>query len=438
MVAYLFPPLGGGGVQRTVKFATYLPNHGWLPVVLTARGAGYEIRDPGLLSAVPPRLEVMRATTHEPWWPAYRGLQRLAARLGSRRGAITRPATASTTGDATEQPSGRVRRLAALVLFPDEHVPWVPAAVIAGWRAHRRQAFDAIYSTHGPISNHLVAALLKRRTGLPWIADFRDPWVGNAWATRLPRLHRKIQLRLERWIVKQADGIVTATPGLTEMFRRRYPEHAERITTITNGYDPADLADLHAIERADGRFRIVYTGALYGDSELDDFLRGLALLLDRRPAVASRLRVEFVGYRDAHNQAIAARWSRRLEGCVEYIDYRPRSEALALAASADACLYLVGNDPRKALAIGGKLFEYIALNVPILAVAPPGDARMVLEQLGWGHVCDPRSEAIADALEDVLDAPRPTGIADPDGHYDRRRLTGDLAALLDEIVGRSR
>jgi glycosyltransferase involved in cell wall biosynthesis len=436
MVAYLFPPLGGVGVLRQLKFAAYLPESGWEPTVLTVQGSGYEILDPDLLRLVPSGTRVVRTRTFEPWWPAYRAMQGVHARFASLRSTIARSSTPIPNEVQTDRAgqSGKGRSLAAAIFFPDEQLAWLPMAVRTAVGLDRRRSFDAIYSTSGPITDHLVAGLVKRRTGLPWIADFRDPWIGHATATPLPGPHRVLQRRIERWIVETADRVVSVTPGLTESLQRRYPVQAWKMQTITNGYDRADLKDIPATHVDNGRFRLVSIGSQHGDRELEHFLAGLEGLLERRPDLGEKLEVEFVGWVDRRNQEIAARFAPRLRGIVRFTDFRPRNEALAMTKAADAGLFLVDENPRKSLIMGGKLFEYVGLDVPVLAMVPAGDARNMLVGLGWGILADPDPESVTGALERMLDSPRPTSKADPEGRYDRRNLTRQLAALLDDLV----
>jgi len=321
------------------------------------------------------------------------------------------------------------------VFFPDDHLTWIPFAIRSALAVHRRQPVDAIMSTSPPISGHLVAGIVSRRIRRPWIADFRDPWIGNAFLPPLPASHRRAQAWLERWIVRNAARVVTAMPTLTSLLQQRYPAHAERIVTITNGYDAAELSVVAPSPRDDRRFKIVYSGSVYG-GVLETFLAGLERLLDEDPAARERLRIEFVGWLDSESDATARRHLARagVAGVVTFSGYRPRVEALATAAAADAALYLLAADPGKEMFIGGKLFEYVGLGLPIFAVAPPGDARGVLERLGWGLVAEPTVEGVADGLRRLLDTRPARGIADPAGLYDRRRLAGRLGDLLNEVV----
>ena len=436
MVAYLFPPLGGAGIQRTLKFTRYLPDYGWHPIVITPRNPGYEIRDEGAIAKLPPGIEIERSFIFEPWWPIFRRVQRLS-RVG-------RPATPSATVSGAPMSANAPRpdrslasRFASLVFFPDEHVTWIPFAVRSAMRAHRRRAVDAIYSTSPAITGHIVAGLVARRTGLPWVADFRDPWVGNSLLPPLPAQYRRLQGWLERWIVDNASHVVAVTPSLTDALQSRYPSNAGKITTITNGYDAEEMRTVVPAARDDRFFRLVYTGSLTtGKEGLDTFLAGLALLLDRDPAVIDRLRVEFIGWKDETSSEQARHWltDPRLSAVVTFSGHRPRLEAMEAAAAADAALYLLADDPGSKLFVGGKLFDYIGLGVPVLAIVPEGDAKHLLDSLGWGLVAEPTPEGVAGGLVKLMEARPSHGNADPEGRFDRRNLARKLTEQLDTMV----
>jgi glycosyltransferase involved in cell wall biosynthesis len=467
VVSYNFPPLGGVGIQRTLKYATYLPRWGWEPVVLTARNPGAALRDDDTSRSVPPGLLVERAFCPEPvkLRHALGGVARKLRGHGGRAPAEA-PAAAGTTADgsgaargsgAAGRGSGTVARshprLAArlgpawaaamrLAFFPDEQIGWVPFAARLGCGIHRRSPVDAVYSTFAPVSSHLAAARIAGRTGLPWIADFRDPWIGNAYVPPRRGLYGYLQRRIERRIVERADRLVFATQGFLDGYAERYPWAANKMRVIPNGYDRADIPAPAAHDRGgsdSGRFRIAFGGSVYGEHELEIFLDGLELLVARRPEIRDRLEVEFIGWLSLHNQDVAARYlsPERLGSMVRFTGFLPHREAVARMASADALLQLVADGPNKAGHQGGKLLEYLGLDRQILAVVPEGKARELLRELDWGVVADPTPEGVAGGVERLLAGPAPNRPADPTGRYDRVNLAGQLAALLDEITGTS-
>ena len=296
MVLFHFPPLGGVPMPRNVYNVRYLPRFGWTPVVLAPRDVA-GATDPDALALVAPDTPILRARSLEPHH--FRGvvswLRRMARILRRDQGARVALGIVRQVGGTAgvqRQPTGKrplaqapaqLWRLHRLLAFPDSQVGWLPFAVIAAIRAYRVSPFDVVYSTSAPVTSHLVAGIIKRLTGVPWVAEFRDPWRGNpvthAIAGRGPWLHRRMQARLERWIVRSADQIVFVSPSTTRLYRRRYPDAATMVT-ITNGHDRSETI-VPAVRVERGRYRIVWTGTLDRPDELLVFLQAVDALLTR-------------------------------------------------------------------------------------------------------------------------------------------------------------
>jgi glycosyltransferase involved in cell wall biosynthesis len=457
VVAYFFPPLGGVGVLRTLKYVKYLPHSGWQPIVITPAKPAHTVRDAALLDEMPPDLRVERTASFEPT----RLSNAVASRLSRSRSSPSSSSNGATAGPPRAGLAGRLLlkcaiawgRLWGALLFPDAAVGWVGAATKRGLAVHKTTPVDAIYSSSGPISCHLIASRIAARTGLPWIADFRDPWIGNAFAAPARGLQAIRQRRMERRIVEGADMLIFPTPGVAEAYAARYPWAAAKMRLIPNGYDRADFrAPGGASRDGDGaggesgpapggqssgrRFRVVYTGSLYGEHDLEIFMHGLETLVERRPEVAERLEVEFVGRLSPDNRDVAASYARleRLGSMVRFSGLVPHAEAMRRAATADALLQFVADGPRKGEIQGGKLMEYLGYDRQILALVPEGSARQVLRELDWGIIADPTPEGVASGLEKLLDTPLPTRRADPEGRYDRANLAARLAVCLDEVT----
>ena len=365
VVAYAFPPLGGVGVQRTLKYVKYLPQSGWQPIVLTAAKPAYPVRDAKLLDELPADLRVERTGSFEP----ARLPAAVASRFGRGPSASSIDATLGRTGtgrSARLLMKGMIawNRIWGLLLFPDAAVGWVGPATRRGLAVHKRTPVDAIYSSSGPVSCHLIAGRIAARTGLPWIADFRDPWIGNSFATPPRGWHAIQQRRLERRIVEGADKLIFPTPGVAEAYEERYPWAAGKMCVIPNGYDRADLstaervtgdADRKADRTSERPFRLVYTGSLYGQHELEIFLHGLEILVERRPEMHDRLQVEFVGWLNAHNRDVATSYARsdRFGSMLRFSGFVPHTEAMRKVATSDALLQLIADEPHKGEVHGG-------------------------------------------------------------------------------------
>jgi glycosyltransferase involved in cell wall biosynthesis len=461
VVAYFFPPLGGIAVARALGLVKYLPAAGWEPVVIAPEGSPYVLRDPAGTASIPTGTEVVRGLSPEPTHLSglvRRGLEFVrATRTPAATDPVTAPAApppsvpapaAPATAAASESAaagSSIQRRLVSLlrtlIWFPDDQVGWLPFAVLAIVRAHRRAPLAAVVSTSSPITSHLAAGIARRILGIAWIADFRDPWLDNPIEPPPGRLTQWRRQVVESWIVRSADRCTFATPSLAETYRRRYPRAAGRLDLVPNGYDRGELGEPAAAggskRRARSRkvVRLVYAGSLYRPAELDAFLLGVRRLMAERD-VTDRLRVEFVGTMTEGSRAVADAHladEPDLATIVAFHGFVPREEALRRIAEADAALTLLGSGPGMEMFVGAKLFDYIGLDRPVLAVVPPGDARGLLADLGWGIVADPTPEGVAAGLAQLVDDPAAagrTGRADPEGRYDRRRTAASMAELL--------
>ena len=256
------------------------------------------------------------------------------------------------------------------MFFPDPEIGWMPFAIAAAVRAHSIVRLDVLYSTSSPVSAHLVAGTVKRLTG-PWVAEFRDPSVDSPLIQPLPWLHRRLQSRIECWIVHSADRLVSLSPSTAQIYRRRYPD-APAISAITNGHDAYEVVDGPRPRTVPGRFLIVWTGTLYRPNELEMFLEALKALIARRPNVASRLAVHFYGHVSGSFQPIAGRYGHdpRLHGVLHFHGFVPRRAALEALADADAALVMLGDGPGIGQFVPGKLFDYIGQSKQVLAVLP--------------------------------------------------------------------
>jgi glycosyltransferase involved in cell wall biosynthesis len=466
IVAYFYPPLGGVAVARTLGFVRHLPANGWEPVVIAPAGSTYALRDGAAASSLADAVEVHRAPSPEPAHLvrlARRGIGMARAVVGAASGvrspassaapaspwltpAMSSPAEGSAAGPSPSVARGRLGpwpgRLRRAIWFPDDQAGWLPFAVLAVVAAHRRRPVEAIVSSSSPVTAHVAAWIASRIVGVPWVADFRDPWLDNPIEPLGDGLARWRRATLEAALVRGAARCTFATPGLAAAYARRYPRAARRFSVLPNGYEARDTARARGTivmrrEPGDPR-RLVYAGSLYRPGELDLFLDGLARLANTRPGLRDRLRVTFVGAATTDCRAVADRWlaDPHLAGLVELRGFVPRAEALALVAGADAALTLLGDGPGMGMFVGAKLYDYLALDRQVVAMLPPGDARDVLAGLGWGIVADPDPDSVAAALARFVDEPLPARAADPDRRYDRASTAGRLARLLDEVSSR--
>jgi glycosyltransferase involved in cell wall biosynthesis len=419
MIVPFFPPMAGGGVYRPLSFVKYLPEFGWRTTVVAPRGDSFWIRDERLVEQIPESCEVIRTKTLS-------GQAVLAGR-GKKRPSQRR----SSSGFSA------ARRLASFFLFPDTYAGWRPFAVKAALAAIGRERFDAIYSTSPPESSHLAALTVRRRTGLPWVADFRDPWM-NLYLFKPPTpFHAAAHRTMERRVCEEAHAVV-ATRWHEDHMKKTYPG-AAGVTRISNGYDAAEARAVASGEPPRDRFRITHAGMLTQNRTAIPFLRGLRALLAKRPAIRPKLEVVFAGAREDRNEEAVT--SLGLGDVVKFCDTLPHDETLQLERCSHILLLIKHINPDYSGMVPGKLYEYIGARRPVLALAPDGEAARLVSELRRGAVVSQEDEnALADTLSELY-SDYENGVLD--GRFDltdrpefsREVLAGRLASVLDDLTG---
>lgn len=422
MLVPFFPPMGGGGVYRPLSFVRHLPAYGWRTTVVTPAGDAYWIRDESLVGRVPGECRVIHTRT-------WSGQAMLA------RGRGGRPAPRRSS-----RGFGVTRRLAAAVMIPDSYVGWIGFAVRAALEVAKNEHVDAVYSTSPPESTHLAGLKVHRATGLTWVADFRDPWMNLHLLDAPTPWHTRLHRRLERSVCSHASSVVVTTRWHETRMHHTFP--AAVVARISNGYDGEELAAVDAPPPPARPMRIVHAGMLTQERSATPFLEALARVLRTEPSLGGEMEVEFIGPREDENERSVARLN--LSGVVKFRDPLPHAETLRVERSSHVLLLVKHADPRYDGLVPGKLYEYVGLRRPVLALAPEGEARQLVTSLRRGETASPAELAEieralrtmighyrAGRLDDVYDlSPRP--------EFDRSRLTGDLASVLDAAVERSR
>lgn len=419
MIVPFFPPMGGGGVYRPLSFVRYLPDHGWRTTVIAPRGEAFWIRDPSLAAKIPAECRVIRTATLS-------GQGVLSAARSKGAGAQSRSSRGFALG----------RRAGAALLVPDTYLGWFPFALRAALREARTGAFDAVYSTSPPETSHLVGDAVRARTRLPWVADFRDPWMNLRLHDPPSALHARMHRTLEARVCKRASAVIVTTRWHELVLKEAYPR--ARIERVSNGYDGDDARSVISFAPALRPMRFVHAGMLTQKRSAVPFLEALAAFFARRPEARADVEVEFVGAREDDNERAAARLS--LTDRVTFRSSVAHDEALRVQRQAHVLLLIKHIDSRYDGLVPGKLYEYIGLARPVLALAPPGEARSLVESLRRGETAGPDDVAdIARKIEHMYAHFR-DGILDRSYHLDpvpdlqRSRQAGELARLLDRIA----
>ncbi len=359
LVTMYFPPAGGGGVQRPLKLAQYLPALGIETHVLAPDDPKWVHRDPDL--RIPTQAWVHRVRY-----------------LGPK---ARKPAEELHGTEGFERALVHARIASRRLLVPDASVTWNLTAIPAAIRIARREAIDAVITTSPPGSVHFVGAAVKRATGASWLADLRDPLIANPHRradTAATRAKQAAAAGVARLVARSADAITCVSEAIADEVRALEPRG--EVKTIANGCDFDDFAGLE-YRRAE-RFRITHAGSFFGRRDPRPFLQ--ALYDSGLDAVA-----RFVGDFRASDREWAD--SLGLGGRLELVPYAPHAEALRLQRDSEALLLLVPDSGGRGRGVlSGKVFEYLAAGRPILAAVPPdGAAANLIRETGAGVVVAP-------------------------------------------------
>lgn len=355
--AYYYPPLGGAGSLRALSFARHLPALGWDVTVVTPRDGVYG-RDPSLGDGTLPGVEVLRTGSLEPG-VLLRRLRR-GGGASRERGAFVEEAELGLLGRSVRAAARR------WLYFPDANRGWVGTAVREALRLHARSPVAAVLSSSPPVSAHLAARDFARRTGVPWIADWRDPWTAHMEGEGRRRTRAR---QVETALLREAHRVTCATEGLGRIL-----DHlgggALRPVTIRNGFDPEDFAG-PAPPAPVGPPFVLHAGTLYGrDQDLSTFLDAFAR--HREGAEEPRPTLRFLGKLDPHTLGLIR--DRGLGDATGVEGFATHRDTVAAMRSASLLLLLTwSRDSELGRAIcPAKMYEYLAAGRPILALGQPG------------------------------------------------------------------
>ncbi|TAE53672.1 MAG: glycosyl transferase family 1 [Bacteroidetes bacterium] len=423
LITYYWPPSGGAGVQRCLKLVKYARDFGWEPVVYTALDAAYPITDPSLEQDVPPEVEVIRGPIWEPyeWYKRFTGKKKDEAVYSGFLNEDKKPSL-------TERLSIWVR---GNFFIPDARRFWIGPSVKLLADYLKQHPVDAIISSGPPHSVHLIARGLKRQLGIPWVADFRDPWTNidfydqlglSSWADR-------IHHRQEASVMREADQIVTVSWTWAKEFEAL---GAKAVPVITNGFDEADFAfEKPPLET---KFVFSHIGYLNADRNPPLLWQAFGELCREIPGLQDDLVLRFIGktdhitYRQIEAQGLADN--------LERIAYLPHSEVLSWTCRSQALLLLVNDVPNVMGHIPGKTYEYIGSRRPVLAIGPEeADFARVIRETNSGVVCgftdlEKMKREILRMYRQWKKGELSTGDATGVSRYSRRTATGGMMEVL--------
>jgi glycosyltransferase involved in cell wall biosynthesis len=422
ILAYYFPPFGMGGVQRVAKFAKYLPVFGWKPYVLTVKEAEYWAKDHSLLEELPPEARIFRTGSFDPLRISF--MLKSIFRRGQRK------------DEPVKKKSAVKSKLSSWLFFPDSKVGWMPFALMKALHLCRKEKFDLIFSSSPPPSLHLTGRLLKLITGIPWIADFRDPWTGYQQEIFPTPFHLFLKETVQRSIISGADRVIVANPAIKSDFETRYPQ-TEKIRLVNQGYDEEDFEALRS--SVSEVFTIGYLGTFSRDCDPEPFFSAMGQWISQRTIPREKVRLIHVGLSRGIDLDRLTR-VHRLQEVVKRKGYLSHRLSLKEMRGVSLLLLTTSNHP---LVFPAKIFEYLRLKKPILCIVPPNsEMANVLAEMKVGKVVSPEDkEGIKEALHRYFSDFQTGGLSPnlDEGEltkFERRALTLKLASLFDEVVRR--
>ncbi|TDI85992.1 MAG: glycosyltransferase [Caldithrix sp.] len=433
VITYYFPPSGGAGVQRTLKFVKYLREFGWEPVVLTAKNADYPAYDESLLSEIPEGIKVYRSRIFEPY--------RLYRKFTSRKAEESTDIATLSLGQKSKQKlSERLSEwIRATFFIPDARIGWLFFAYLKGKRILKKENVRIIYSSAPPYTTHLIGKMLHRTSKLPWVVDFRDSWIG--WVSTpqwRPKLSLAIEMQMEASVLRHADRILTVTRGIKEDLLSRHPEFRSQVWhLLPNGFDAADFDSIQP-KKKDGVLTITYSGSLYGPRNPESLLRALELLQVEDPEITNKVRIRIVGR--VGESVISDIQVSPVKDSFEIVGYLPHKESLEYLLSADLLLLIIDNARVSHLIIPGKVYEYIGTGLPILALAPEGETAELIRSNDLGYVFDLKDvSSLRETLSKLITAKGNSQNLTMNNKAfqkkcERREHTRKLAEIFDEMV----
>jgi len=362
LVAYYFPPLGMGGIQRVAKWGKYFLRLGWEVTIVTVKPITYYAFDDSLLDELK-GARIIRTGSLDPARLLYLFRRKKERAAGGKEGSTS---------------------WLYWFFIPDARILWLPFALWRAWREIRRQKIPFIVTSGPPHSSHFIGWILSKITGVKWVSDFRDSWLQGNLLPTPTRLHRWLHRVMEKRILTDAHAVTATSQMLAESLASTGQRQAGTTHFLPNGYDADDFAT--PISKTDERFDVAYVGAISSFADPHTLIEGFRLFVETAQLAPAETRLHFIGA-DVTGQLAARVRENNLEEYVNSSGYLPHHEAIHALRRADLLVYLVCPGSFHAL-IPGKTFEYMAAGKPVLAIGDRIEGMQLLMQHAVVRHCD--------------------------------------------------
>ena len=425
IITYYWPPSGGGGVQRWLKFVKYLPQFGWEPIVYIPENPEYPSLDKSLLKDVSPDLKILSQPIFEPYgfYKRFVGLKK---------------DDKINTGFLSENKKPKKAEGIAVwirgnLFIPDARKFWIKPSVKYLSKYLKENPVDVIVSTGPPHSTHLIALGLKKKTGIKWIADFRDPWTNIDFykELKLSKWADKKHHRLEQKVLDNADGIVAIGKGVVKNLLK-IPEKTN-VSVIPNGFDGDDFSGISPVNKE--FFVIAHFGSINKTRNPEGLWKALGELKNLNPQVLKSIKVNLFGKVD--HLVLDSIDKLGLGEIVDVIDYLPHDRMIQELVNTNLLLLMINRVANADRITTGKIFEYIGSGRPILGLGPVvGDAAEIIERADAGKMC--HWEDIEGIKRFIIQQIENSDLVIENLNqnrniYSRRSLTSELVDFMDRI-----
>ncbi|RLC52754.1 MAG: hypothetical protein DRI23_02070 [Candidatus Cloacimonadota bacterium] len=415
VIVYYWPPSGGAGVQRWLKFVKYLPQFDWQPTVITTSNGDYPAIDESLLKEVPEDIKVIRTKT-----PTFGKWFSKAGEQSAPYGSLE-----------TSEEDSFFRRFAIWcrlnLTVPDARVVWNKYALQAAFEEMRKFKYDLIITSGPPHSTHLIGRKLKNIFNVKWLVDFRDPWTKIDYLEKVNRfaLTKKIDEKLERKIINQCDRIISINKSILKGLKA-----INKGIIIPNGFDPADFTEIE--KKKTKKFQINYFGNITAERDPSIVLKAVNQIYSQFPDIQINI------WGNVSDEVKADLISLDENKFVKFHNYIPHDKMMRRMVNSSLLLLLINNVPNNLGILTGKIYEYLGAKVPVLGVGPiEGEAAKILNETRSGKMCDYSdqkaiSEFISWQYSMWKKDEKPTASGEID-QYDRVHLTKNLAEVLESL-----
>lgn len=412
IIANQFPPMGGSGVQRSVKFVKHLGKFGYEPIVFTRETKTANLIDETLLNDVPENTKIIRTKAYE---------------LSEVSGIFKIPC-----------------KILSKLIIPDSARIWFEKSKEKAIEIIKNENIKIIYTTSAPYSDHLLGLSIKNKIPeIKWVADFRDEWTNNPYTLDKPHnfIRTKIEKKMELDVLKNADYLITNTPVMRQNFLNISGLNGDNFFVIPNGYDEEDFSNIDFSKEKTDKFTMVYTGALYGRRKPDNFFQAIKNIKEKGLIDESKILVRLIG--NYHKDKLQAQIDKfGLTDQIEIVGYVPHNICIEYQVSSDALVLIEGSGIGANAFYTGKIFEYMNTKRPVVAILPEGVAADLVLESGIGLVANVDNVLEIEKVilqyykkweEDTLNLNANEEIIKK---YERKKLTESLAKIFNKALNK--